>query len=381
MFQFLRDPAQTSGAAQAVRRALGSEWRVADWNDIRNTWSGNRSQWMRAFEGRGAHVTWNGDWQWQSSGRVFFVEDFNGSKPGNFLAHDQLGGNEITLGSWFGENWPILAFRPPPTPTPTNTPTPTTSGGRIAFTSQRDGNNEIYTMNADGSGLTRLTNNSAGDSHPDWSPDGRKIAFASRRGGGNNDIYIMNADGSGVERITTDNYSGSPSWSPDGRRIAFVSRRSGAWEIYVMDADGSNVARVTNNSMDEGKPSWSRDGRRLTFDAYPQGRVYVVNVDGTNFQSVRSGWNPAFSPANNSLIAFGVGGLGGIHVMNDDGSNVTRLTSHGGGAAWSSDGRRISFTSRGGAANEDIYAVDADGSDVTRLTSHSAKDEYSSWGP
>ena len=257
-------------------------------------------------------------------------------------------------------------------------PEPATRGGRIAFTSQRDGNAEIYAMNADGSGLTRLTNNSAGDSHPDWSPDGRKIAFASTRDGGENDIYVMNADGSGVERITTDNSSGSPSWSPDGRRIAFTSRRDGPWEVYVMNADGSNVARVTNNSISEGKPSWSRDGRRLTFDAYPQGQVYTVNVDGSNFQSIAWGWNPAFSPTNNSLIAFG---SGGIRTMNADGSNITRLTSHGGGAAWSPDGRRISFTSRGGAARDDIYAVDADGSNVTRLTTHSANDHYSSWGP
>ena len=253
--------------------------------------------------------------------------------------------------------------------------------GRIAFTSQRDGNTEIYAMNADGSGLTNLTNNSAGDSHPDWSPDGRKIAFASTRDGGNNDIYVMNADGSGVERVTADNSgSGSPSWSPDGRRIAFVSHRDGEQEIYVMNADGSGVERVTNNSLDEGKPSWSPDGNRLTFDSYPAGRVYTVNVDGSDFETIARGWNPAWSPTNNSLIAFGVGGLGGIHVMNADGSNVTRLTSHGGGAAWSPDGRRISFTSRGGAARDDLYAVDADGSNVARLTTHSANDHYSSWG-
>lgn len=275
-----------------------------------------------------------------------------------------------------------------PTATDAQAPTPPSatddhSEGRIAFTSQRDGNNEIYAMNADGSGLTRLTNNSAGDSHPDWSPDGRKIAFASRRDGGENQIYVMNADGSGVERVTDNSNSidnGSPSWSPDGRRIAFISNRDGRPEIYVMDADGSNVSRVTNNSMTEGKPSWSRDGRRLTFDAYPQGRVYTVNADGSKFETIRSGWNPTFSP-NSSLIAFGVGGLGGIHLMNPDGTGVRRLTSHGGGAAWSLDGRSISFTSRGEAPNEDIYAVDAAGSNVTRLTSHSAKDEHSSWGP
>ncbi len=262
-------------------------------------------------------------------------------------------------------------------------PAPATpsGSGRIAFKSERDGNAEIYAMNADGSGLTRITNNSAHDRLPDWSPDGRKIAFASNRGG-DVEIYVMNADGSNVTRIT--NTSGgeswSPSWSPDGRRIAFVSNRNGNENIYVMNADGSNETRVTNSSMFKGKPSWSRDGRRLTFDSYPRGRIYVVNVDGSGLTTIRTSasWNPAFSPANNSLIAFG-SGSGGIYTMNADGSNVARLTSHGGGAAWSPDGRSISFTSRRDG-NNNIYSVDADGSNVARLTSHSANDEHSSWG-
>ncbi|MGB9723151.1 MAG: TolB family protein, partial [Chloroflexia bacterium] len=72
----------------------------------------------------------------------------------------------------------------------------------------------IYVMNADGSGVTRLTNHPAGDKHPAWSPDGKKIAFQSERSGGT-DIYVMNADGSGVTRLTNHPaYDGEPSWSP-----------------------------------------------------------------------------------------------------------------------------------------------------------------------
>ena len=113
--------------------------------------------------------------------------------------------------------------------------------GRIAFVSGRDGDSEIYVMNADGSGVSRLTDNPGRDWNPRWSPDGGRIAFTSDRDG-DSEIYVMNADGSGVSRLTDNSADDhNPSWSPDGGRIAFNSDRDGGWEIYVMNADGSGV--------------------------------------------------------------------------------------------------------------------------------------------
>ena len=128
----------------------------------------------------------------------------------------------------------------------------------ILFTSNRDGNEEIYVMNADGSNQTRITNNHSIDSLAEWSPDGSKITFYSDRDG-NNEIYSMNADGSNQTRLTNNSADDRYSiWSPDGSKIAFTSNRDGNYEIYVMNADGTNPIRLTNNSADDENPSWSR---------------------------------------------------------------------------------------------------------------------------
>ncbi|TMI56052.1 hypothetical protein E6H18_08185, partial [Candidatus Bathyarchaeota archaeon] len=121
------------------------------------------------------------------------------------------------------------------------------SNGKIAFVSDRDGNNEIYTMNPDGTGVTRLTFDtvvSHNDLSPAWSPDGTKIAFASDRDG-NYEIYTMNADGSGPTRLTISVRSDlNPAWSPDGTKIAFSTNRDGNYDIYVMNVDGSGQTRL-----------------------------------------------------------------------------------------------------------------------------------------
>ena len=118
---------------------------------------------------------------------------------------------------------------------------------RIAFTStrantSRQNGRDIYTMEADGSGLVRLTSTPSFESkEPTWSPDGTRIAFASNAQG-EMDIFVMNADGTGQVNLTQSfGADQSPTWSPDGSEIAFASYRSNSWEIYVMDAtDGSN---------------------------------------------------------------------------------------------------------------------------------------------
>lgn len=129
--------------------------------------------------------------------------------------------------------------------------------GKIAFTSNRDGNAEIYVMNPDGTGQTRLTNNAASDFEPSWSPDGTKIIFTSERDG-NREIYVMNADGSAQTRLTNNpTEDASPSWSPDGTKIAFFSNRGGSDGIFIMNAaDGTGQTRLTNNTASDSQPDF-----------------------------------------------------------------------------------------------------------------------------
>ena len=225
-------------------------------------------------------------------------------------------------------------------------PTWSPDGTRIAFMSTRDGNWEIYVMDADGSDMERLTNNTASEYYPAWSP-GSRIAFTSTRDG-NFDIYAMDADGSDVERLTNNPAEDwFPAWSPDSARIAFLSTRDGNWEIYAMDADGSDVERLTNNTGRDWAPAWSPDGTRI---AFPSSR------DGNRE----------------------------IYVMDADGSDVERLTNHTASddqPAWSPDGTRIAFQSSREGRNYDIYVMDADGSDVERLTNHTALDLAPAWSP
>ncbi len=132
--------------------------------------------------------------------------------------------------------------------------------GRILFTSDREANYDIYVINSDGTGETRLTSDPAKDYRPAWSPDGAHIAFESDRDG-NGEIYTMSADGSDVRRITHNrSHESRPAWSPDGAHIAFASNRSCTFDLYVMRLDGSDQRRLTESSDNDRNPDWCCQG-------------------------------------------------------------------------------------------------------------------------
>jgi hypothetical protein len=268
------------------------------------------------------------------------------------------------------------------------TPHALQANGKIAFRSDRDGNTEIYAMNADGTGQTNLTNNSAGEEDPALSPDGSKIVFVSNRDG-NQEIYLMNADGTGQTRLTNNSADDvDPAFSPDGGKIAFRSARDGNAEIYVMNVDGSSQTRLTNNVAGDAEPAFSPDGGKIVFRSDRDGNteVYVMNADGfaqtrlTNDGAIDK--EPSFSP-DGSKIVFSSDRDGNqeIYAMDANGTNVTRLTNDGATdkeASFSPDGSKIVFSS-GRDGNDEIYVMNANGASVTRLINNPACDNMPSW--
>ena len=172
-------------------------------------------------------------------------------------------------------------------------------GSRIAFSSNRAGNYEIYSMKIDGSDVRRLTYHTAIDDMPSWSPDGTRLAFASNRSG-SADIWVMNANGSSPTRLTTDaNLDMEPTWSPDAAKIAFTTDRTGDYEIFTMAANGSAQTNLTNDPVSwDFAASWSPDGSYVTYYGDPYGDldVQIIPAAGGSPGLVTTSFDDDFNP-------------------------------------------------------------------------------------
>ncbi len=176
-------------------------------------------------------------------------------------------------------------------------------GGRIAFSSSKDGSPEIYVININGSGSKKLTKSLGIDVSPVFSPDGSRIAFVSDRGGAPQ-IYVMDADGRGIRRITFEgNYNTSPAWSQDGKWIAFVGRKNGKNQIFMIKSDATGLRQLTDRGNNE-SPAFSPDGLFIAFDSDRDGRrgIYIMRVNGEgqkritpkSIKAMAPQWSPYF---------------------------------------------------------------------------------------
>jgi len=257
--------------------------------------------------------------------------------------------------------------------------------GKIVFISDRHYKGlSVWSMNPDGSSPTRLTDDTSRgkklpdfspvyDSHPVWSPDGKKIAFISNRDY-HFSLYVMNADGSNSHLVTDKVLElGEPAWSPDGARVAFSAGKRGTFgfdkpvsDIYLINIDGSELTQLTRNSGMNGSPNWSPDGKQIAFvssrNSFPQSKIWLMNADGSNQRLLPNpqnttsagvlGGQPVWSPDGTKILFSGYricGGAAalGLFVVNADGGNSRLLTndqtSCGGYASprWSPDGTKI----------------------------------------
>ena len=257
-------------------------------------------------------------------------------------------------------------------------------------------------MRPDGSQPRRITSPGFSDRGPEWSPNGKRIAFASSRGRSDRAaIWLINVDGSGLRRLShgAHEISDSPTWSADGRWVAFNRFvRISFYRVYAVNLSTGRLRRVTPRSVDAEEPDWSPDGQRIAFISTLRGSeasvIYICRATGTGAHALklpgkRIRSSPSWSPDGHDLV-FAQALLsapdltGSIYSVHADGTGLKRLTSpprgvSDGDPAWSPDGTKIVFNRFDTNFQGAVYVMNADGSELQRLSPETANDFSPSW--
>lgn len=248
--------------------------------------------------------------------------------------------------------------------------------GQIVFEYIYQDTTELYLINVDGTGFTKLTNYPTNDLSPDWSPDGSSIAFVSDRDQ-NRKLHVMNADGSNVRKLN-DVFSFAPVWSPDGQKIAFQVVQVPGHDIYVVNVDGTGLTNLTNSLSHDTSPMWLPDGEKILFLSDRNGttELFVMNADGSDVRpwGIDFPWgvgDPELSSDGEWILYVGTKeGQSEIFSVKLDGTDLIQITDSPAGEyapTWSPDGKQIAFVSLAHISPE-IYIANSDGTGQTRLT-------------
>jgi len=274
------------------------------------------------------------------------------------------------------------------------------ANGRLVFDRRAPGDTyEVYSMNPDGSGLVNLTNEPANDRDPSVSPDGSKIAFRTDRDG-NDEIYIMNFDGRDPTRFTNDpGLDSAPAWSSDGSAIVWTRASGGPPFIHIMNVDGTNDHVVGIG----GFPQFSPDGTKIAVTrrvdpADPDSlAVFVMNADGSHLRQVTPndihGALQDWSPDGNRLVfssaVCDACAESDLYTIKANGKDLRRLTYYVGTGvnahepAWSPNGKQIVFTHWDDQTftTADLFVVNIDGTGIQNLTNTSLVEREADWQP
>jgi TolB protein len=244
---------------------------------------------------------------------------------------------------------------------------------KIAFIARSRSSSDVYTIDFDGSGLTKLTSNRSIALALRWSPDGRMLSFTSYRDG-SPDLYIYDVGRRNLQKVAGfDGINLGGGWLPDSRKLLLTLSKDGNEEIYVMDVKSRLMTRLTYNFAIDVSATWSPDGQRIAFvsDRAGSPQIYIMDADGNNVRRLtydgKYNTSPTWSPRGKTLAFEGmVGGRYQIFTIDENGANLRQLTFEKGdneSPSWSPDGRFIVFSSRG----RGIFIINADGSNIRSL--------------
>ena len=260
-------------------------------------------------------------------------------------------------------------------------------GGRVAFTSSRDGNPEVYSARSDGEDPQRLTNTASAESNPAWSPNRQQIAFLSDRNG-LNDLWIMDLEGESEQRaVEAGGKRNQFAWAPDSKRIAYTSDQDGDIDVYVVDLEKNQQIRLTDFPGEEDLGGWSPNGEWVVFGVRTGDAQGIHKKNPLGVDEIQLTEKPDFSPQwapRGDQIAFLSERDGDleIYVMGLDGQEETNLSKKPGPDLdfdWSPDGRRIAFISERDG-NAEVYVASLEG-EVTRLTRNTVEERNPRWSP
>lgn len=258
---------------------------------------------------------------------------------------------------------------------------------KIVFASNREGNDNIYSINLDGTELTRLTDHPGNDMYPEVSPDGKKIAYTSDIGG-TWQIMVMDWDGKNKKQLTNNPFrSGYPSWSFDGKYIYFEGHIDENWELFRINSDGSNQIRLTFNPKYE---DWHPDGHpyeyKIIYESGVAGHedLYIMDNDGSNIKKIckehqRRRTSDVLYNGNKIVYSRYTNNQSDIWIMDFNGENEKKLTDNpdwDGHPVFSPDGKYIAYEEKTGKV-ENIIIMDLNGENKINITNHASNN----WDP